>query len=146
VEFKAAVWISIDGATRPDLVEEARLGALRRLTCPNGHEARFTLPLLIQIEGDDPAIVYCPIAEERAEIQRQFETLLEIAGLAPHDSKAVDAAFAKCCLTPIEDMGCEVAFYDSRHVLIGSTPRMRSLVREAQATSMRLRSTSELRA
>jgi len=145
VEFKAAVWISIDGATRPDLVEEARLGALRRLTCPNGHEARFTLPLLIQIEGDDP-VVYCPIAEERAEIQRQFEKMLEIAGLAPHDSKAVDAAFAKCCLTPIEDMGCEVAFYDSRHVLIGSTPRMRSLVREAQATSMRLRSTSELRA
>jgi hypothetical protein len=55
------VWVIVDVAERPDLLEQLREGSLHDLTCPRcGHTATVNAPLLVYRPGAEPALLFSP--------------------------------------------------------------------------------------
>ncbi len=48
--FTAEIWLLVDAAERPDLLEKARAGILHTITCPHcGYEGQADAPLLLSL-------------------------------------------------------------------------------------------------
>ncbi|MGQ9928664.1 MAG: CpXC domain-containing protein, partial [Chloroflexaceae bacterium] len=55
-EFQAEIWLIVDAAERPDLLERVKRGTLHTLTCPHcGHRGQVDAPLLLYLPPDSPA-------------------------------------------------------------------------------------------
>lgn len=59
--YEIDVWIIVDIAERPDLLERLRAGTLHTARCPEcGHEATVNAPLLVYRPEAVPALVFSP--------------------------------------------------------------------------------------
>ena len=67
--FSAEVWLLVDVAERPDLLERIRAGTLHHLTCPHCGEAvgSFDAPLLVYRPGGEPPLLFSPAQRTSAE-------------------------------------------------------------------------------
>ncbi len=78
--FHAELWLILDAAERPDLIERLRAGELHTLTCPHcGHTAQADAPLLLFFpnsplplgEGPGVRLLFSPARRTTAEEDRQ---------------------------------------------------------------------------
>ena len=70
--FSADVWLIVDAAERPDLLERARAGTLHDLPCPHcGHRGAVDVPLLILRPGQEPSLLFSPAQGTTAEQDRE---------------------------------------------------------------------------
>ncbi|MBN1149042.1 MAG: CHAT domain-containing protein [Anaerolineales bacterium] len=71
-EFEAEIWLVIDAAERPDLLEKVLQGSLHALPCPHcGQAGAVDAPLLIYRPGGDPPLVFSPAQGSSEEEDRQ---------------------------------------------------------------------------
>jgi hypothetical protein len=83
--FRADVWLIVDAAERPDLLERVRAGTLHTLSCPHcGHEGGIDVPVLIfrpyptPGRGEDFPLLFSPAQHTSSEEdQQQAAVLLE---------------------------------------------------------------------
>ncbi len=78
--FDAAVWLIVDAAERPDLLEEIQQGKLHNLPCPHcGHDGQVDAPLLLYRPAAEPVLLFSPAQETTDEEDReQAAGLLQI--------------------------------------------------------------------
>ena len=70
--FTADVWLIVDAAERPDLLERARVGTLHDLPCPHcGHRGAVDAPLLLLRPGQEPPLLFSPAQRTTAEQDRE---------------------------------------------------------------------------
>lgn len=66
--FQAEVWLIVDTAERPDLLERIRAGTLHTRPCPHcGHEGMVDAPLLLYRPGETPPLLFSPAQGTTAE-------------------------------------------------------------------------------
>jgi hypothetical protein len=77
--FTAELWVILDAAERPDLLESVRQGSLHVLPCPQcGYGLRIDAPLLLLRPGQDPALVFAPAqSAPEAETQEHAGALVD---------------------------------------------------------------------
>ena len=70
--FIAQVWLIIDTAGRPDLVERIRAGTLHDHHCPHcGHQGSIDAPLLLYRPGEQPRLMLSPARGTTTEQDRE---------------------------------------------------------------------------
>jgi hypothetical protein len=70
--FSADVWLIVDAAARPDLLEQIRAGALHDLPCPHcGHGGAVDVPLLLYRPGEEPTLLFSPARTTSGEQDRE---------------------------------------------------------------------------
>ena len=69
--FSAAVWLIVDAAERPDLMERLREGKLHQVTCPNGHTHTVDAPFIIYRPGETPPLLFSPAQGATQEQDRE---------------------------------------------------------------------------
>ena len=66
--FDAQIWLIVDAAERPDLLDRARTGTLLDIPCPHcGHTGQVDAPLLIFLPDDEPHLTFSPAEQTTAE-------------------------------------------------------------------------------
>ena len=86
-EFRAEIWLIVDAAERPELMEQIKRGTLHEISCPHcGHRGQVDAPLLLYLPpGSGPGVrlLFSPArqtsAEEDAEHARQLVAWLRQA-------------------------------------------------------------------
>ncbi|MDQ7030293.1 MAG: CpXC domain-containing protein [Ardenticatenia bacterium] len=71
-EFTADIWLIVDAAERPDLIERIRDGTLHRITCPRcGHAWGLDAPLLLftppEMGTNRPPLLFSPAQQTSTE-------------------------------------------------------------------------------
>jgi CHAT domain-containing protein/putative hemolysin len=90
-KFTAELWLIVDGAEWPDLLERVQGGSLRRVSCGHcGQETQVAAPLLVYREGQEPPLLYVGVEHQSArlqgqELQRLVRRLLERLGVVNED-------------------------------------------------------------
>ena len=70
--FSADVWLIVDVAERPDLLERIRKGTLHDLPCPHcGHWGAVDAPLLVLRPGQEPPLLFSPAQGTTTEQDRE---------------------------------------------------------------------------
>ncbi len=70
--FAAEVWLIVDAAERPDLLEKAQQGTLHEVACPNcGPIGQLDAPLLLFRPDATPPLLFSPAQETSAEQDRE---------------------------------------------------------------------------
>ncbi len=71
-QFRTEVWLIVDTAERPDLLERIRSGSLHALPCPHcGHQAMADAPLLLYRPGETPPLLFSPARGTTTEQDRE---------------------------------------------------------------------------
>lgn len=66
--FQARVWLIIEAAERPDLIDQAREGTLHRFPCPNcSHDGQVDVPLLVLQPSRNPPLLFSPASDTSPE-------------------------------------------------------------------------------
>jgi hypothetical protein len=70
--FTAEIWLIVDTAEHPDLLEEIRQGKLHDLPCPQcGHSGQVDAPLLLYRPDANPPLLFSPAEGTTAEQDRE---------------------------------------------------------------------------
>ncbi|MCB0043998.1 MAG: CHAT domain-containing protein [Caldilineaceae bacterium] len=70
--FDAEIWLIVDAAARPDLLERIRAGALHDIPCPHcGEAGQIDAPLLLYRPDNEPRLVFSPAQGTTAEQDRE---------------------------------------------------------------------------
>jgi hypothetical protein len=118
--IRPKLWLIIDAAERPDLIDRARDGTLHHVTCRKGHRAAVDAPLLIFRRGAARPLIFSPQQQSDAEedaaaanrlVNRLADSLgdawqddwLDSAAYVPRELLAV--ALSDDPLAAIEEMG-----------------------------------------
>lgn len=85
--FAADVWLIVDTAERPDLLEQLQAETLHALVCPHcGHEATLDAALLVYRPEDDPVLLFSPARQtDAAQNREQAQALVSMLGAALGD-------------------------------------------------------------
>lgn len=85
--FTADVWLIVDIAERPDLLEQLQTETLHALVCPHCmHEATLDAALLVYRPDDDPVLVFSPARQtDAAQNREQAQALVSMLGAALGD-------------------------------------------------------------
>lgn len=71
-DFTAQVWLILDAAERPDLVQRAREGTLHDAPCSHcGHQGQVDAPLLIYRPDAEPRLIFSSAQQTTAEQDRE---------------------------------------------------------------------------
>ena len=58
--FTPEIWLILDAAERPDLIDRAADGTLHHVTCPNGHPSAVDAPLVIFRRAEARPVIFSP--------------------------------------------------------------------------------------
>ena len=122
VEMRPRLQVVVDVAQDPEMEDMARDGALRRLTCPNGHTAGLTLPLMLRRPGREPRLVFYPSAVDPQEVAAELLRMLDMVEVHDLGFATARGAAEACCVAPGELMSDAVQPYESYLKLVGATP------------------------
>lgn len=76
-QFRAELWLIVDGDERPGLLERLRAGALHQVICPAGHLVQVDAPLLLFRPTAEPPLLFSPAGDtSAAQDRRQAERFL----------------------------------------------------------------------
>ena len=76
VSLTAQMWLILDAAARPDLLDALRRGALHTSVCANGHPIPLDLPLLLYRPGEDATLLFSPAEQTSQEEDQQHANAL----------------------------------------------------------------------
>ncbi len=75
--FQAAIWLIVDAAERPDLLEKIQAGTLHQVTCPHcNFQAQADAPLLLLRRDGQPPLLFSPAQQTTAEQDQEHARAL----------------------------------------------------------------------